>query len=88
MLCVTWNPWNSVERTTSDTRILSLMSKRMADLQRIRSLQDQLQQSEAKTRDAEAKAREVEMKLREKDINDVMKQTEDDYLQLWLQMRR
>ena len=64
------------------------MSKRMADLQRINNLQEQLRQAEANTRDAEARARENAMKLREKDMNDLLKQTEEEYLQLWSQMKR
>ena len=74
--------WNSVERaTSSDAAILNLMSKRMADLQRIHTLQEQLHQ-------AEARARENEMKLREKDMGELMKQTEEDYFQLWSQLTK
>ena len=69
------------EQTPADAAIISLMSKRMADIQRIHSLEDQL-------REAEARARENQVKLRQRDMNELIKQVETDYYQLLSQMKR
>lgn len=69
------------EQTPADAAIVSLMSKRMADIQRIHNLEDQL-------REAEARARENQKKLRQRDMNELIKQAEVDYYQLWSQMKR
>ena len=57
------------EQTPADAAIVSLMSKRMADIQRIHNLEDQL-------REAEARARENQEKSRQRDMNELIKQAE------------
>ena len=64
------------------------MTKRMADLHRINSLQEKLLHSKAKAREAELRARESESKLDEKNMNNLIKQAEADFLQLWSRMKR
>ena len=64
------------------------MTKHMADLHRINSLQEKLRHSKANAREAELRARESESKLDEKNMNNLIKQAEADFFQLWSQLKR
>lgn len=75
--------------TTSGTRddradannIIALMTKRMADLHRMHSLQEQLRESEARVRERDAK-------LNERNMNDLFTQAGTDVFELLSLMKK